>query len=553
VVSTAEQWLIELEKSQSNVGSQPAQPTRWAALGSDAQDRLRSALRQLIFRSGRTYPDPAKRALDQIIGFKRRSQDLLDLVLAFSLILAEICPDRLAQLVRAEVIEELPKDKMEKERRNREAHYRRLTEIRAKPEEQRSEMEKRALEIVPFYGGDDRYDFHNIGIDYHHGSYYPPTPLHQPFASLFQSAPSVARALVRDLANHATTGWRQVCEINAREHGTPLPLDLEFPWGRQRFWGDMQTYEWFLGRDGPQPLEAGFLALTYWAHKSLDAGRDVDDLIQEVVEGHESWTVLGLACSLALEGHRATEVVLPLATAQRLWNADAQRQVQDSSRDINLFGFDPRDRITREQRDAFDYLKGRRFRSASIRDLTYAFALNSDEGLRSKFKLSLQSFPQDLPYNYEEEKANETNRERLLETARIWAKWGDTENYEIENVPDQPGMALVSYHDPEPMSEDLEQRREASARSLGDFNVVGWVKASFEKRAPDPRWKLESGGTIPRRRNTDLKHASALSRHWRMAPIPHWCRPLPPGFSLRCTGAQTVRGSGREELGATGF
>jgi hypothetical protein len=70
----------------------------------------------------------------------------------------------------------------------------------------------------------------------------------------------------------------------------------------------------------------------------------------------------------------------------------------------------------------------------------------------------LQSFPQDLPYNYEEEKANEVYRERLLETARIWAKWGDTENYEIENVPDQPGIALVSYHDPQPMQEDLEQR-----------------------------------------------------------------------------------------------
>jgi hypothetical protein len=117
--------------------------------------------------------------------------------------------------------------------------------------------------------------------------------------------------------------------------------------------------------------------------------------------------------------------------AQRLWNADAQRQLQDSSRDINLSGFDPRDRITREQRDAFDYLKGRRFRSASIRDLTYAFALNSDEGLRSKFKLSLQSFPQDLPYNYEEEKVNEAySADRVFpndrSTCSVFCKIGNT-------------------------------------------------------------------------------------------------------------------------------
>jgi len=346
---------------------------------------------------------------------------------------------------------------------------------------------------VPFFHGPERYDFHDVGLDYNHGSFYPPTPIDQPFASLFQSAPTVALALVRDLANRAVTGWRQIIEINAPGHGTPIPLDLAFPWGNQRFWGDVQTYVWFEGHGmQPQPLESAFLALTYWAHKSLDSGRELDGLIQQVVEGHESWTVLGLACSLALQRFQATEGVLPLITTQRLWHADLQRQVQESGWDINLFGFDPRHRMTKDQRDAFGYLKTRRYRTSSIRELTYAFVLSNVEDLRTKLKAHLDAFPQNLPYNYEEERSNEPYSAGLLETAKIWAKEGNAANYRIEGAPDQPEMAVVNFQDPEPVPEGLERRRQASANALGDFNVVGWVNASLEHRAPDPRWKLET-------------------------------------------------------------
>ncbi len=346
---------------------------------------------------------------------------------------------------------------------------------------------------MPFFHGPERYDFHDVGLDYNHGSFYPPTPIDQPFASLFQSAPAVALALVRDLGNRVVRGWRQIIEINEREHGTPIPLDLAFPWGNQRFWGDLQTYVWFEGHGmQPQPLQSAFLALTYWAHKSLDSGRELDGLIQQVVEGHESWTVLGLACSLALQRFQATEVVLPLITTQRLWDADLQRQGAESSWDVNLLGFDPRDRMTKDQREAFDYLKTRRYRTSSIRELSYAFVLSNVEDLRAKLKAGLETFPQNLPYNYEEERSNGTYSASLLETAKIWAKEGDAANYRIEAAPDQPEMAVVSFQDPEPVPEGLERRRQASANSLGDFNVVGWVNASLEHRAPDPRWKLET-------------------------------------------------------------
>jgi hypothetical protein len=493
VIAVCEQWLIDLEKVRAAPDEGQAEPTRWNSLTSDAKSLLRSTLRRILFRSGRAYPDFARRALDRIIGFERRSGDLIDLVFAFSPILAEICPDRLAELLRVELIQKLPKERIEKEERSREAHWQWLREIRAKPEIERSDQERRAISNVPFLPGPERYDFHDVGLDYNHGSFYPPTPIDQPFASLFQSAPTVALALVRELANRAVTGWRQIIEINAPGQGTPIPLDIAFPWGQQRFWGDVQTYVWFEGHGmQPQPLQSAFLALTFWAHKSLDSGRELDGLIQQVVEGHESWTVLGLACSLALQRFQATEGVLPLITTQRLWHADLQRQVNESNSDINLFGFDPRHRITKDQRDAFDYLKTRRYRTSSIRELSYAFVLSNVEDLRAKLKAGLEAFPQNLPYNYEEEKSNEAYAASLLETAQIWAKEGDAANYKIEAAPDHPEMAVVSFRDPEPVPEALERKRQASANTLGDYNVVSWVNTSLEHRAPNPRWKLET-------------------------------------------------------------
>jgi hypothetical protein len=51
------------------------------------------------------------------------------------------------------------------------------------------------------------YDFNATGINDHHSFFYPASPAHEPFSSLFRHAPDVARELVRTLSNQATTAW----------------------------------------------------------------------------------------------------------------------------------------------------------------------------------------------------------------------------------------------------------------------------------------------------------------------------------------------------------
>jgi hypothetical protein len=479
IISLADAWLAELEGGR---------PPRWQGLRADARGAVTKELRTLILRATRAYPEPALRMIDRAIGIERRGE-LFDLIVAFSPTLAQVCPDKLTKLLLAEVIEPLPKKELEEERLSRNKVKARRAAILAKPQAERTENEKRFLSgsFTPF---GRRYDFNDTGIDRRHGSFYPPSPAHEPFPSLFRYAPDFARDLVRTLSNRATEAWLQVHDINAPRDGTPLPLDIDFPWGRERFWGGPRTYAWYFGEGGPQPLEAAFLAMSHWAHKSLEEGRDLEELIREVVQGHNNVAALGLAVSLALEKAERSPSVFSLISSQRLWHLDFERQVQESAREIHFFGLDPRREMNSVQKTADAYLKARRYRQVSLKDLSYLFALSDDESDKTKFREALQRFPAEPPYEYEEQKGNAGLTAALTETAHGWSNFWRAENYRFVPVPDQPGMAALTYRDQEPVPPEVETRQQDSENSLRDMSVVTWATKSFQHSKVEDRFSL---------------------------------------------------------------
>jgi hypothetical protein len=265
IITTCEAWLIEIEGGSS---------ARWKELKDDTRSSVASQLRTILMKASVAYPDPTSRVLDRIMSRERRSGDLLNSIFGLSPILATVFPEKLADLVRLEVIEELPKDQKERKEKERNERYERMRALREKPEDQRTPAEQRALDhqYAFFPLGEDRYDLDDIGIDRHHSSFHPAAAGHEPLDSLFKLATPVALKLVCDLSNQATKGWLQIHEMHRRKYGTPLPIEIEFPWGKQTFWGDERTYGWYIGHLGPQPLESAWLALTHWAHTQLQAG-----------------------------------------------------------------------------------------------------------------------------------------------------------------------------------------------------------------------------------------------------------------------------------------
>jgi hypothetical protein len=148
-----------------------------------------------------------------------------------------------------------------------------------------------------------------------------------------------------------------------------------------------------------------------------------------VVKGNESYAALGLSLVLALDTFDVSETTFPIVTCQRLWNHDIARVVQEPMRNIDLLGFGFLSRLIGDKAKAKDFLDSRQSRRRDIHELAMRFALTTDDGLRESFKEVLAHFPEDLPYEVEEERSNSGATASLKEAAERWAGLGDIQNY----------------------------------------------------------------------------------------------------------------------------
>jgi hypothetical protein len=404
ILQLANAWLVRFEKGglrDKSDGDEEA----WT-FSRDENSRLGKSLRSILLRSAGSWPDFAKELFKRTMADDDRRRAVYADLIAFSPIMTQVDPELVANLAEAELLEELPEDRLIRERKEHEERYKRLEELRAIPEEKRTRNQNLALQSAFFPIGSDRYDLDDIGIERHNNFYFPTSALHEPFKSLFANEPDVALRLVRTLANHATKGWRQIHSIRRKEMGSPIPVSVEFPWGVQQFWGDWHVYNWGMGQLAPNPLECSFLALNYWAVKQIDSGRSASDVIKDIVEGNECYAVLGIALVLALETWEVTETTLAVATCQRLWQHDIARVVQEPSKNIDLFGFGFLSRLTGEKAEAKKFLDQRKSRTREIRQLAMLLALSGNIELSERFKAALARFPDDLPYEYEEQKSD---------------------------------------------------------------------------------------------------------------------------------------------------
>ena len=501
MIEVCNNWLIELEGVEYSEGFN-FKHGRWDALGSEARSAFATALRVFILRSARAYPATAIALFDRAVANKRmRSKAYGDLV-NFTSIMAEISPASVIAVAKAELMEELPDDKAAREEREHQERLAYLEELTAIPERDRTDQQKEALNLSFFplsYGRGTR-DLENFGIDRHHSYYYPTSALHEPFASLFAKKPEAALSLVRDLANHATTAWRQTRLMNRQQAGTPVPITVRFPWGDQTFWGNWNVYGWFVGWFAPQPLECAFLALSHWAFKQIESRKLPDEIIRSVVEGNTCYAALGLASTLALETYHVSEVTLPIVACQRLWEHDLARCVQEPTRDMDLFGMGivfPR--LAGKKAEAKAFLNSRESRKRSLRDLAVRFAITSQPELQERFKAALAAFPADLPFEVEEQRSIPSVVAELKENAERLAGLGDIKNYRKQKA--GPDTVAISYHPPVPLTPEQEDRLVKNTASLQEMSVFAWASKSLHANKLVEGIKLEDAVAFAKQRD----------------------------------------------------
>lgn len=499
IVDAAEGWLIDVEQVKYVDDHLHFDHGKWDDLGgSETLERFENSLWQLLLRAARAFPKSAIAIYDRAVANKAMRDKAYGDLVGYAIILAQVAPERVVAVAKAKILEELPRDQLAREERERRERLDRLQRLRAIPENERTPDQQKAIDLAPmsmsmFARNSLRHD--EIGIERFGNEYFPPSALEQPFDALFNQKPEHGLELVKALADHATKGWIQVQELNGN---APIAVQVDFPWGRQRFWGGWEIYSWAQGQLAPPALECAFLSLAHWAHKQIDGGRATDEVIREVVEGCESYAVLGLALTLAHETWTVSDTTLSLITCQRLWEHDIARVVQAPTRDIEIPAFGLIDRLKGDRAEAKKYLAGRPSNQRDVRQLAMLFALSSDENIREQFRTALEAFPEDLPFEFEEERSDAGIAAGLREKAERWSGLGDSVNYRRRKDEEQ---AYIQYEPPGGTTPAQEKRLADATTYLYKQAVLGWATRYLETGIP--REGMTLAGAIAFARDKD--------------------------------------------------
>lgn len=273
------------------------------------------------------------------------------------------------------------------------------------------------------------------------------------------------------------TAWRQLHRHARDSAGTPIPLEITFPWGAQDFWGGDREYLWCRAIWAPKPIACGFMALEEWWFREQERGRPVAELIQRVVEGNECIAILGVAAALAQHSEALSEAIFPLITSQRLLHADHERMVHDlSSSSVNLMGF-----VGRSDKTHVEAVRAsgtREIRKKQLAWLVPHYVLGGEE-FAERTRTAILNFKNHLPFQYEEHRNVPTVRELLTTQASEYAELADLENYRAykTEVPDQVAIVHVS---PSASRPEKVASVEKARLGLQVGNLWAWASKAIE-------------------------------------------------------------------------
>ena len=236
---------------------------------------FRKSLGQLLLRSSRAEPTLAADYLQRVTNSERIRDDAFHDIIAYSPVLAQSLPQSVVELSLAFLREELPDEQVAREKQELHSAAEWRKAVLAKPEAERTRQEKMSLSVGLYLRtiGDFSYhDWERLSIHDDHRSFWPPSPLREPFHSLFQSSPDEALRLLRELCNHAMTAWRQL-HRHSREpwrHSHPARIE-RFP-GAPKGSGALTGSIFGFGRYGRRkPSVAGLWRLRSGASPSFRA------------------------------------------------------------------------------------------------------------------------------------------------------------------------------------------------------------------------------------------------------------------------------------------
>lgn len=473
-------WLAGLDATSAE-----DRPSKNSAFWGEVPDpkAFRKSIGGLILKASSAEPEFAAEYLQRVIHSERIRDDAFGDIVAYSPFLAQSLPHSVVELSLAFLRDELPDDQVSREEKEHDDADKMRNAILAKPETERTRKDKLWLEgLFSSFGVSDfgDHDWERLSINDNFRGFWPPSPLREPFHSLFNASPDEALRLFRELCNHAMSAWQQLHRQSRYRSGTPIPLTLKFPWGEQRFWGNEREYLWFRATWAPKAIGCGFMALEEWCFAQLERGRPVDELLQKVVEGNECIAILAAASMLAVHSETASEATLPLFTSQRLLAADRNRFGHDLSSTANLIGFTrPSDRPHAEAVQAANV---RQIRKKQLSWMAPHFVF-SKETISEPSRKAVLNFVNDLPYEYEEQREDPTVRERLTVQALQYSELSEPKNYQTYRTQADSEQVSIYYVSPSAAEPKNIARAEEASEYLRLSSLWIWASKYFDESA----------------------------------------------------------------------
>lgn len=459
---------------------------RWEVLGSDERDTLEKLLRAILLRDGRAQSKVVSGYLAHLKAVEHLPSSATRQVLDYSVVLADFLSVELVDYTLHAFVGQLPV----------------------------ASQRERQADQDHFSYGMDSWVWDNLGIN-DEQEFNPPAPTREPFQALFKAAPEEARRLVRELANHATKAWRQAHRLSRHDRrGTPIPLVLEFPWGKQTFWGARQQYEWAIGQWAPDIVSSGLMALGEWAFAELERGQGADDVIRLVVEGHRSVGVLHLACVIALKARAVSPTTLPLFTSQRVWHWEFARQnaamVGLSANQGGFHGGEESHQV------AVRVINERERTVGHIRDLALLCHVMGGE-LAAKSSEAIRRFEEDVAVDRVEDRQDAELMTDHRRNAEIWAQFGVTENYRAQAAPDGKGYH-VTVENPKAVGPDIDAAQAQRDGLLSTVSLQVWNDKYFKSGiVPDSMTLSQAVVAAKALELPDLFEQGFSIRDWRQA------------------------------------
>jgi hypothetical protein len=451
---------------------------RWKDI--DDLKAFHANLLDLILQAAKPYPDHAAAYFQRVLNDEAQLDADITHILSAAPYLAPVHPKLLVDATLKHLRDALPQEKIAAdEARNRAAREHRARAL-AKPEAERTRVDQAAIDgLFLTFGSShsDVWDWQSLSIDRDLEHFFPVSPLREPFASLFTHAPDEGLRLLRKMCGHAMEAWRQLHALDAEREGTPIPLNIAFPWGEQSFWGGAREYLWYRTMFAPNPLACGLTALENWAYQELDRGAEPDALIRQIVSDNECVAVLGIAATVALERNLVSDASFALITSQRLLLADRRRLAQEYAA-----GFGSRieygQKADKGHGAAMAPIHGRPVRKQDLRRLVPSF-LFGDEKRAARLQKAFAAFPDQLPFSYEEQRNNPEAINELRAQAEALTELVDPANYTAYRT-ETPGEVVVVHESPSANAPEACAKRESALGQLAEQALWGAASAAFE-------------------------------------------------------------------------